>query len=1156
MHIGNLSLPRFLLYLLWPVFIPVALWAQTPVSQNRVVEKVNESALVTLRGNTHPLAQAQFDQGAAPPDLPMSRMLLVLKRSDAQESALRTLLDAQQDLNSPSYHQWLTPDQFGQQFGPSDQDMQAVAGWLISHGFQIGGISRGRTVIEFSGSASQVRQAFHAEIHKYAVNGEDHWANASDPQIPAALANVVEGVATLHNFSKKPQIEITEDRIAAYVGPGQTPQVTFQNGRHALGPWDYDTIYNILPIINPPSGFSGPPAGFGTIIAVVGRSNIDIQDVARFRAIFNLQNNNPQIFINGPDPGNLGGAEEAEAVLDTTWSGAIAPGANVWLIVSASTNTTDGVDLSEVYVIDGGVGTAVMTESFGTCEAGVTAAEATNISQLAEQAAAEGITYVVSAGDTGSAGCDHRTETQATGPFSVNVLASSPFTLAVGGTQFNENGNDALYWNISNDQSFKSVRSYIPEDVWNQSCMGSQCGQLKPNIIAGGGGSSMFFGKPSWQSGVKGIPNDGMRDVPDVALTAAGHDPYLICLRGSCQPDAQGNFFFAGAAGTSAAAPSFAGIAALMNSLLVPLNSHPRLGQINYVLYRLAANQNWSSCNGSNTSGLPANSCIFNDVTEGNNSVPGEAGYGTGTAKYQSGVGYDLASGLGSVNVANLANHWNDVTVNPTATTFSLSPTSFTHGTPVNLNIHVTSANGTPTGDVSLFQGGIGGVPTSPVPGNFFTLNSSSSVSASTNLLPGGYYSLNAHYAGDGNFMASDSGPIALTVSPEPSSTVAETLTLDQNGKFVSFTGGPYGSFVYVRADVTGQSGIGYPTGTVNFTDNGVNLPGSPYTLNSEGNAATLLALFTFAVGQHSVMADYNSDPSFSASTSLATTFSIAQASTSTAVTSSAAVQGADLTATVSTNSGGAPPSGTVTFFIGGIQVGSPVPVSGIPAVTNSRRVVQQGAQATASFTDSQLANGQFSLSATYSGDNNYSGSSAPPTMINVQADYSLTASANSITIASPGGMGSLTLIVTGGDGFTGTVGFSCSGLPSMSSCQFNPGSVSGSGSAVMNILTTAPTALIMPGGPSNAMNRRVAGGGMTVAGIFLLSGLFWRRRAMTRVFAVFALLASAAGCGRSGNGPVQPPPNPGTLPGSYTVTVTGTSGALTHSTTFVFNVQ
>src|SRR5216683_973437 len=204
MRISNLSLPRLMLVHFCIFFIPVAAWPQTPSPQSRIVERVNESALVALRGNTHPLAQPQFDRGAAPPDLPMARMLLVLKPSDAQESTLQTLLDAQQDPNSPSYHQWLTPDAFGQQFGPSDQDVQTVATWLQSHGFQVAPISRGRTVIEFSGTAAQVQQAFHTEIHKYSVNGADHWANSSDPQIPQALAPVIAGVNSMHGFLKTP----------------------------------------------------------------------------------------------------------------------------------------------------------------------------------------------------------------------------------------------------------------------------------------------------------------------------------------------------------------------------------------------------------------------------------------------------------------------------------------------------------------------------------------------------------------------------------------------------------------------------------------------------------------------------------------------------------------------------------------------------------------------------------------------------------------------------------------------------------------------------------------------------------------------------------------------------------------------------------------
>lgn len=1122
----------------------------------RITAPVDETRLTVLKGNVHELAQPISDRGPAPADLPMLRMLLVLRRSPKQEQALRNLLDEQQDKSSSNYHKWLTPEQFGQQFGVSDQDIEVIIRWLQSHGFQVANVTRGRTVIEFSGTATQVKEAFHTEIHKYVVRGEEHWANSADPQIPTALASVVAGVATLHNFRKKPHIKVAETRIPAHFQPGSRPLVTFSNGQHAMGPGDFYAIYNLTPVIQGLTGNPGTAGGFGTTIAVVGRSNINVQDVIRFRDTFNLQENNPQVFLDGPDPGDLGGTEEAEAVLDTSWSGAVAPAARIALIVSASTNTTDGVDLSELYIIDNSFG-AIMTESFGTCEAAVTAAEATNVSQLAEQAAAEGITYIVSAGDTGSAGCDNLTEAQATGPISVNVLASTPFTVAVGGTEFNEHGDDSLYWSSTNNQlSMASALSYIPEDVWNESCTVAQCGQDQANIASGGGGASIYFNKPSWQSGVNGIPNDGMRDLPDVVLAAnADHDPYLLCLDGSCQPDAQGNFFFVGVGGTSAAAPSFAGIIALLNAAVVPLNSRPMLGQINYVLYRLAAGQSSSTCNGSSTSSLPASNCIFNDVTIGNNAVPGEVGYGTATAKYQSGPGYDLASGLGSVNVTNLVNDWTKVTFSATTTTLSVSPTTFVHGAPVNFTVGVTSGNGTPSGDVSLFQSGVSSIAaTLPVQGNFFTLDGSGSFAESTNLLPGGQYTVAAHYAGDGQFAPSDSNSIFLTVTPEPSSTVAEVLTQNQNGNAISFSTLPYGSFVYLRADITGQSGVGHATGNVNFTDDGANLAGDPYTLNSEGNTSTPQGLFAFAPGQHSIVANYGGDADFNASTSPAVGFTITPAPTATTLSSGLVAQGASFSATVSTSSFGAPPSGTVTFFIGGAQIGSPVAVTGLAASTNPQTGALQAAQATAMFTDSQLANGQYSVSATYSGDTNYTGSSAPPTTINLQPDFSLTAGSPSIIIASPGDAGTSTLTISGIENFNGAVGFSCSGLPSMSNCQFRPSSVTGSGSTTLTISTTAAgTALFMPYG-SNGIDWHLFGGEIALAVMFLLGSAGCRRYRFKRLgLAVAAFVFCATGCG---GGSHSAPPNPGTVPGTYSVIVTATSGALTHSVAVTLTVQ
>src|SRR5260370_32890843 len=257
----------------------------------------------------------------------------------------------------------------------------------------------------------------------------------------------------------------------------------------------------------------------------------------------------------------------------------------------------------------------------------------------------------------------------------------------------------------------------MPEDVWNESCSTTACG-ANANLSAGSGGASSGdsgtggtltgFPKPAWQSGVTGIPNHSLRDLPDVSLPAGSHDPYLLCLEGSCS---QGSISVAW--GTSAAAPSFAGIMALVDQQMENLygSQDHRQGQANYVLYNLAATQitNAWLCNGSSTTTLPdIKNCIFNDTTIGNNAVPGELNYGLSTAKYQAAAGYDLAAGLGSVNVANLVSQWNTVKFNPTITTLTLnngSPVNITHGQPVNVNISVAASSGTgtsPTRDPSL----------------------------------------------------------------------------------------------------------------------------------------------------------------------------------------------------------------------------------------------------------------------------------------------------------------------------------------------------------------------------------------------------------------------------------------------------------------------
>ncbi len=624
------------------VSLPSPILAQA--ARVRITQQIDENQLQRLARNTHPLARSEFESGAAPANLALEHMQLVLTPSAERQQALAAFLENVHNPASPQYHKWLTPQHFGESFGVGDADIAKVSAWLASYGFQVTRVANSKTLIEFSGNASQLQSAFHTEMHRYTVNGVAHWANASDPQIPAALTPVVAGISTLHTFRKMPQIAKMQAQVAKVTSSG--PQFSAGSSEYALAPGDFATIYNVNPVYQ--SGITGA----GTTIAVVSRSNITLQDIVDFRSAFGLTANTPQVIVNGVDPGKVSGDDD-EAVLDTSWSGAVAPAATVKLVVSASTNASDGVDLSEEYIVDNNLAD-VMTESYGDCEANYTLAEAQFYSSLASQAAAEGITYTVAAGDSGAEGCDDPgSETLATGAISVNVLAATPFNVAVGGTQFNENGNYGAYWGSSNGANGVSALTYIPENVWNESCVAAACGAANASIYAGSGGVSTLFAKPSWQKGVAGIPQDGKRDLPDIAMTSAIHDFYLLCLDGGCT-QRRGGGYFSGISGTSAATPSFAGVMALIVQY-----TGARQGQANYKLYPLAAGETLAYCNASDTASLPASTCIFHDVTVGNNAVPGELGYGTSTAEYGAATGYDLATGLGSVNVANLVFGWN-----------------------------------------------------------------------------------------------------------------------------------------------------------------------------------------------------------------------------------------------------------------------------------------------------------------------------------------------------------------------------------------------------------------------------------------------------------------------------------------------------------------
>jgi len=611
-----------------------------------------------------------------------------------------------------------------------------------------------------------------------------------------------------------------------------------------------------------------PTDGTGQTIAVVGETNINIQDVRDFRSMFGLPAKDPNIILNGPDPGI--NDDEREADLDVQWSGAVAKGATIDLVVSESTETTPGVDLSALYIIDNNLA-PIMSESYGACEADLGASGNQFYSTLWEQAAAQGITVLMAAGDSGSAGCDSANlgEIAAQYGLAVSGLASTPFNVAVGGTDFNLNAtNVGTYWSQTNTSgSQASAKSYIPESTWNDYCAaGASCPPTSISttylneglyLFAGGGGRSSCinptgtfpsvtcggnYAKPSWQSGTS-VPNDSARDIPDLSLFAGGHSFYVICQMdanaagggSSTSCDLNSPYLdFQSAGGTSAAVQSFAGIMALVNQ------RYGRQGNANYVLYPMAA-KSGASCN-SSTAPVTNSTCIFYDVTVGNNSVICHGGspncsntsttsgqYGImvsgGSAAYPTATGYDLATGLGSVNVANLVNNWTS-TFTPSTTTLSLStspvtnPITLTHGQPINFTVNVASGSGTPGGDVSLIAQT--GNSSSNVTGiGPFTL-SGGSVSSSTNMLPGGSYTVTAHYAGNGTFAASDSSPgIPVTVGKESSLTELRFVTLSATAPPVyTVTSVPYGSPYVLRMDVTnstGQSCADQITGLISY---------------------------------------------------------------------------------------------------------------------------------------------------------------------------------------------------------------------------------------------------------------------------------------------------------------------------------------------------
>jgi subtilase family serine protease len=734
-------------------------------SRSLITQKIDETNRVPLAGNTRLETKVGNDRGAAADDFPMEHMLLQLKRPPEQEQALQGFIDEQQTEGSPNFHRWITAQEFGERFGLAKQDLDAITSWLQSHGFKVNVVYPSGMVIDFSGTAGQVREAFQTEIRHLEVKGEKHIANMSDPRIPAALASAVSGIVSLHDFRphtmyklRKPQSEYTfTDSIGG--------------NNYAVVPADLATIYNLNPLFS--AGYSGQ----GQTIVVVEDTNVfRTSDWNTFRSTLGLS-----VYASGSfttvHPAPSSGANncaspgvvapnDAEAILDAEWASAAAPNAAIVMATCADTVTTFGGLIAVQNLINASSQPpAIMSISYGQCETVNGAAANAAYRSAYQQAVTEGVSVFVAAGDSGAAGCDNSVA-EATHGIGVNAFASTPYNVAVGGTDFSDtySGTNAAYWNSSNTPTFGSAISYIPETPWNNSCAGallsnyeghsltygstSLCndptlGSLLLSTVAGGGGpsgcatgtpspsnSSIVSGtcqgwpKPSWQS-VLGNPNDNVRDTPDVSLFAAdglwGHF-YVFCWSdtanggAACTGAPSG---WSGAGGTSFASPIMAGIQALVNQKAGGPQGNP-----NPVYYQLAGNEYGpsgnSSCNSSNGNSV-AKSCIFYDVTFGDMDVDcvgsascyladGSVGVlstsnNSFNPAYGTTAGWDFATGIGSVNAANLVNNWPASGPN---FSLSASPSSvtITQGTSGTSTITVTPENSF-SGNVSLSVSGL-----------------------------------------------------------------------------------------------------------------------------------------------------------------------------------------------------------------------------------------------------------------------------------------------------------------------------------------------------------------------------------------------------------------------------------------------------------------
>jgi subtilase family serine protease len=1153
------------------------LLAQSSNTVPRITSQVDESSRTTLKGNVPSLARAEFDQGEADAATQLTHMRLVLSRSAAQQAALDSYLAQLQDKSSPNYHKWLTPQQFGALYGPADSDIAALVAWLQSHGLTLETISVGRTNIAFSGSVSQVEEAFHTSIHSFQTGDTQFYSNTTDPQIPSALAGVVMGVAHLNTIRPKPHFVSGNagtfnpgtkrlEQANAVSANGPTPDLTSGSDFLYIVPGDAATIYDTPNSFN--ANYSGTSyTGAGVKIGIGGDATISASIVGAYRSLFlgssttpilnYCTSSSPSSCSTTPGSGYIA-SDADEAYLDTELSGGMAPGATIYYY--ASTDLNSGIEAAiNANVVD------IFSLSFGECEQNNGASVNALINSWWEQAFGQGIAVTVSAGDSGSAGCDYpstnsgKNVPDAVGGLAVSGYASTPYNIAVGGTDFYAlNNSFSTYASTSQGSSstyYRTALKYVPESTWNDSTTTDTTISANvpftgsnANIVAGSGGVSAVYSKPSWQTGT-GVPSDGKRDLPDVSLMSGnGNDPatWLVCTADTtkyqgqtvtedCETQSDGYFFFVGYGGTSTAAPAFAGILALVQQ-----KTGSRLGQAATELYALY--------NGSHASS------VFHDVTVGNNSVPctsapdgscvkNTAGYYFESG-YNTNAGYDLATGMGSVDATQLLNYWNTTTGSAAATVgITPSPNPVTTVESLTVVVSVTGSSGTPTGTVTLTSGSYNSGAQTLVSGSYtFTVPAG-------DLVIGTNDTLTVTYSGSSTYATATASYTTLTVTGLTASVTASPSATSINSN----------QTVTVTGKVSGAGGT--PTGTVTLTGGGYT---SAATTLSGGSYSILIPYNSLSAGSDTLTVTYSGNSVYDAgafgSTIVQVTYVAVLTPTVTVTLASSTLDSSQsLSVTVAVTGSGVTPTGTVTLSSGSYNSGAQT--LGAGGCTAASCVITIPANS--------LNVGTDTLTANYSGDPVYAPGVGTASVTVTTSIFAL--AATTPAAIAPGGTATSTVTVSSSTFYTGTVTLTCvltsptsgTDLPTCSVTSGSPvtltsGVPTGTGTAIATVSTTAASAaLLYPKLPGKSRGLFGAGSGALLA-MLLFLGIPARRRSwrsMLGILVLMAALGSLAACGGGSSGG-STTSNPGTTAGTYTFTVRGTGNpTVTPAPTTTFTV-